>query len=190
MAGITRKVPGLSRAKIESEATGFVYDNFREFHNEPGQLPLAHFFNSGRMAKVIGFEEEFMDLHPKIAGYADFTTKQVVLSTNSHDSLENGEAHARFTISHEIGHVVLHAPYFEGIHYETFVKPKTLKRGDIPAYQDAEWQANNFAAALLMPGHHVKRLLRDGHSVEEIADIFGTSYTSALYRCKTVINKL
>ncbi len=68
----------------------------------------------------------------------------------------SGHGRDRFTIAHEIGHVLLEhdAP--------------TLARIDpsvsVPAYKDPEWQANAFAGELLMPYH-----LARSCSVDEIA---------------------
>lgn len=59
----------------------------------------------------------------------------------------------RFTLCHELGHYILHQP--ENISYA---------RGDIPVYQNPEWQANTFAAELLAPADLVKDM-----SIEEMA---------------------
>ena len=59
----------------------------------------------------------------------------------------------RFTLCHELGHYILRQP--ENISYA---------RGDIPVYQNPEWQANTFAAELLAPADLVKDM-----SIEEMA---------------------
>lgn len=65
----------------------------------------------------------------------------------------NGDGRHRFTLAHEIGH------YFtcDEITYAR------SSRDNIPAYCDPEWQANTFAAELLMPSDKIKNM-----SVEEI----------------------
>jgi IrrE N-terminal-like domain len=53
----------------------------------------------------------------------------------------NDEPRARFTVIHELGHIVL-------------VHTRTLHREDrnqIRAFEDSEWQANQFAAEFIMP---------------------------------------
>jgi len=52
----------------------------------------------------------------------------------------------------------------------------------VATYRDPEWQANRFAAALLMP----RGLVRQCKSVEEIMRRFGVSKESAELRVKTL----
>ena len=55
----------------------------------------------------------------------------------------------RFTAAHEAGHLFLHSqvPFARKTH-----------SSKIPAYKSSEWQANQFAAELMMPIHVVKRM--------------------------------
>lgn len=74
----------------------------------------------------------------------------------------------RFTLCHELGHYILHQP--ENISYA---------RGDIPTYQNPEWQANTFAAELMAPANLVKDM-----SIEEIARRCGMSRQAATIQYK------
>lgn len=74
----------------------------------------------------------------------------------------------RFTLCHELGHYILHQP--ENISYA---------RGDIPTYQNPEWQANTFAAELMAPANLVKDM-----SIEEIARRCGMSLQAATIQYK------
>lgn len=58
----------------------------------------------------------------------------------------NGDYRARFTFAHELGHFFLHrnAPM-----------ARASRRDGTPAYMLAEPQANQFAAAFLMPRQHI-----------------------------------
>lgn len=69
----------------------------------------------------------------------------------------------RFTLCHELGHYLLHQP--ERVSYA---------RGDIPTYQNPEWQANTFAAELMAPRHLIKNM-----TVEEIMEKCGMSRRAA-----------
>ena len=71
----------------------------------------------------------------------------------------------RFTLAHEVGHFTLHRNQdYRFARVETYV----------PAYRNAEWQANTFASQLLMP----RNLIR-GMDVEEVAQRCATSWQAA-----------
>ena len=82
---------------------------------------------------------------------------------NVYDGAAMGNARDRFTLCHEFGHWFLHQP--ENV---------SFARGDIPKYCDPEWQANTFAAELMIPYYLVK-----GMSTEAIVKKCGVSYTCA-----------
>ena len=79
----------------------------------------------------------------------------------------------RFTVAHEAGHAMMHVGTLNRM-------PKAT--GPVPAYRDPEWQANRFAAALLMPRHLVKKCT----SLSEIMQRFGVSRECAELRVKTL----
>ena len=76
----------------------------------------------------------------------------------------------RFTLCHEFGHWFLHQP-----------ESVSFARGSIPKYCDPEWQANTFAAELMVPYY-----LIDGMSVEEIVEKCGVSYSCASIQMKYI----
>lgn len=94
------------------------------------------------------------------------------------------EERKKFTIAHELGHLFLHMGY--KIDNNLWEQQK-----DIDYYRDGnseeEFQANEFAASLLMPKKQYKEIL-DKNSNEEYVDInevakyFGVSRQAALNR--------
>lgn len=74
-----------------------------------------------------------------------------------------GKPRNRFTLSHELGHFLLHTP-----------DRVSFARGKVPAYMNAEWQANTFAAELMAPYYLIYNM-----SVEEISRGCGMSYTAS-----------
>lgn len=76
-----------------------------------------------------------------------------------------GNGRDRFTLAHEIGHYFMH---------NNIMLSRVESGIRIPAYRDPEWQANTFAAALLMPDH-----LIIGLTPQEIAVKCGTSNSAA-----------
>lgn len=83
----------------------------------------------------------------------------------------------RFTIAHELGHVVLG-------HVDEVNAPKrdtTFTNAD-----SDERDANAFAASLLMPEKYVKKFYRSASSVQELADAFGVSTAAMNFRLKNL----
>lgn len=78
----------------------------------------------------------------------------------------NDDPRHRFTIAHELGH------YF--MHDDITAFSRCERNEIIPTYRNPEWQANVFAAALLMPSELIK-----GMSAEEVAWKCKTSLQSA-----------
>ena len=83
----------------------------------------------------------------------------------------------QFTVAHELGHYFLHS-----------------RQGQTPliAYRRGsgrrEWEANSFAAALLMPAVAFKKASREGLDVNELAARFNVSRSAAQVR-KEVLNR-
>ena len=79
----------------------------------------------------------------------------------------------RFTIAHELGHLFLHLDG-DGEYVDTALD---LFRGEEGGPRAQEWEANRFAAALLMPGELVRAEIETTSSVtlEELAGRFRVS---------------
>ena len=92
----------------------------------------------------------------------------------------------KFTIAHELGHLFLHMGYRINVELWNKQKNSTYYRsGD----SLMEYQANEFAAALLMPKKVYKRIMDQytvGREVEtdKVADYFGVSVSAASNRGK------
>lgn len=88
---------------------------------------------------------------------------KIILKQSVYEGACNENPRDRFTIAHEIGHLFLH----KGINI-------SLNRGNesIPAYKDPEWQANTFAAELLVPTF-IRNL--ENMSVEDVSKTYGVS---------------
>ena len=91
-------------------------------------------------------------------------TKCIKIREDVYDGAIAGNARDRFTIAHEIGHLWLHRP-------GNLALARNSSKEDIPAYKDPEWQANTFAAELLLPPEGTQGLLLD-----EIVARYGVSY--------------
>lgn len=87
---------------------------------------------------------------------------------NVYNGAVEGKPRDRFTLCHEFGHWLLHQP-----------DRVSFARGDIPKFCDPEWQANVFAAELLIPAHLAK-----GKSIKDIMVNCGVSYECAEIQTK------
>ena len=98
----------------------------------------------------------------------------VMLRNDVHLGACDGVGRDRFTAAHELGHYLLHR--------DVPLKYHRAVSGGLKAYVDSEWQANEFAAALLMPAEGVASC----QSLEEVCVKFGVSTQAA----QTQIRKL
>ncbi|MCA3006429.1 MAG: ImmA/IrrE family metallo-endopeptidase [bacterium] len=81
----------------------------------------------------------------------------------------------RFTIAHELGHYFLHS----------WMGKRPLQATRLGSDR-AEWEANWFAAGLLMPRQEFTAAKREGLSIDALAQRFGVSPEAARVRCKVI----
>lgn len=96
--------------------------------------------------------------------YANYSpeTNQLMIREDVYDAIYNNDPRHRFTLAHELGH------YFMHNNIATF--SRCSDNDWVPIYRDAEWQANVFASAFLMPPDKISKM-----TISEIADKCGTS---------------
>lgn len=91
----------------------------------------------------------------------------------------------RFTIAHELGHLFLHFPNIRKNHPKaTMVATRRVKQDD-DDQKRAEWEANWFAAAFLMP-EKVFREVYKSSSAQGAVKYFGVSKPAVDVRAKTL----
>lgn len=79
------------------------------------------------------------------------------------EGAKSGNARFRFTVAHEIAHVVLHRSDLiehRGRAFRDVVTPADKLPPDVPIYCSPEWQANAWAGAFLMPAGAARAYLR------------------------------
>lgn len=109
----------------------------------------------------IKFEEK--DYEGQLSGAAIFNGNEMIVTVSSKEP----ESRKRFTIAHEIGHLLLHADQALNID----IKPVTLNR-DLNSSTGESWrevEANYFAAALLMPKEDVTSYFQKWSDMDEDA---------------------
>lgn len=105
-------------------------------------------------------------------GLTDGEHPVITLSASTYMRLGRSDNRARMTVAHEIGHLLLHS----GKHVFHFEEPLNDNRFD------PEWQADEFAAALLMPRASFSRM----RSVGQAMKYFGVSKAAAIRRARVI----
>lgn len=103
-------------------------------------------------------------------GYFDPFEKLLVLRADVYEGLCKGRGRDRFTATHELGHLLLHGAGLNRL------KPGRV----LPLYRDPEWQADAFAAAILMP----EPMVLECNSIAQVASEFGVSMAAASHRVR------
>lgn len=90
----------------------------------------------------------------------------------------------RFTIAHELGHFFLHFPTIRDQHPgATMVATRWVNQHD-DTQKRAEWEANWFAAAFVMPSEAFRAVAAD--SLHRAALTFGVSLSAAQVRARSL----
>jgi hypothetical protein len=151
------RVPWLSKNTIceHADALLFDYEVTQEIPVEP-PIPVENIIESH-----LGFILEFEDLQG-ILGFDDIlgatwlNQKRIAI----HEKLlEENLGRMFFTCGHEIGHVLLHSPYVSETEDDTsqpYQEQKIVCRATATKNR-GEWQADYFAACLLMPEERVRK---------------------------------
>lgn len=103
------------------------------------------------------------------------TERLIKISQSCYDAARAGHARYPFTLAHEFGHLMLHTG-----------KPASLARGEVKAYVNPEWQADNFAGAFLAPIEMVQAC----GSVSELIRRSGLSREAAEIRLRVLKKEL
>lgn len=135
-------------------------------------FPIVPFIEWILMDPENGMELEIVELHEMQDTYGTTNTGRNVMRIRSdvYEGAVEGNPRDRFTLCHELGHYLLHQP--ENVSYA---------RGNVPTYQNPEWQANTFAAELMAPRNLVKDM-----TVDEIMEECGMSRQAAAIQYKMI----
>ena len=150
----------LSRNKIRT-LTNFIRETYNI--NNEGPFPVLQFLEI--FLDCFGYNYEIVDDNKLVSCYALTipVKKTIKIAESTYNDAASGNPRARFTIAHEIGHAVLHDKIDLG--YARVNSNEIIKD-----YENPEWQANTFAAELLVPIQYI-----GGLSCEEIAQKYCVS---------------
>lgn len=91
----------------------------------------------------------------------------------------------RFTIAHELGHLVLHFPQIRKIDSNAVMRATRWVDDTDEGKKRAEWEANWFAAAFLMPEDQFKDAWQPT-KIDEVALLFDVSPSAASIRARSL----
>lgn len=92
-----------------------------------------------------------------------------------YDGMCDGDPRCRFTLAHEIGHILLG-------HQITLNRESN--NAPMKVYENSEWQANTFASSFLMPYCEMMNL--KPITVQDVMNHFGVSQSAAEVRWKEI----
>ncbi len=129
------------------------------------------------VAEKLGIGVELVSLENDISGILyNVEEKDSWLMQVNKDHHPNRQ---RYTIAHELGHFCLHR------HLERYFEDKIFFRGSESS--KIEWQANDFASAILMPEDDFREKMSSGvKKIELLASLFKVSTLALRIRAKNL----
>lgn len=132
-------------------------------------FPVIKFFELILPTLVEDFTYEIVEYSQMPDKEGETTPSQNIIRIREdvYEKTVQGDGRARFTILHEIGHLLMHDN-------DRVALCRKSKDAPLKAYEDPEWQADVFAGELLIAEHLVKNM-----SVKEIEICCGASHAAA-----------
>jgi Zn-dependent peptidase ImmA (M78 family) len=144
--------------------------------------------------KHFGFRLSIEELPPGLEGLTDCGSRVVTLPPHVYEGLEATDGRSRFTAAHEFGHVVLHAaqlaPTNTRFQSGTVDAPLLARRSQLKPFRDPEWQADTFAAALLMPRAMVRIIFDATQPTTRIVRLIAQQFEVSREAAKLRLQKL
>jgi Zn-dependent peptidase ImmA (M78 family) len=145
--------------------------------------------NPTEIANRLGYTvhaAQFRD--PKLSGRIVFKNGNARIDVNAWDAPNR----RRFTIAHEIGHALLHAPGFDNFEVSDRVDEGQIEQRELTLARQThdgfrpvhEAEADRFAAALLMPPQLVKERFQRDPNPAYLAETFSVSEAAMKIRLK------
>jgi Zn-dependent peptidase ImmA (M78 family) len=156
---------------------------YREIQNSMKGAPV----NLEQLCTRIGVELEKTSLDENISGMLEkVNDTEYKITVNTNKSL----GHQRFTIAHEIGHLVMHRHLIgEGLDDRAYRSTTVGKYDNSKITNTHEAEANKFAASLLLPKDLVlKAVIEYGkENIEALKDHFQVSSRAMEIRLSTLM---
>ena len=148
--------PYLKNSTIEKESKKLLGD----FNNKTGHklsAPIPVFDIIEYLGYDVDFRKDGIYEDKNLLGGTLIDQKTIEINEN----LSDHEGRMNFTAAHEVGHIILHVPFYNEKHGKDVSEHKIISRKDGgfegTKKEPEEWQADKFAAFLLMPSVLVKK---------------------------------
>jgi Zn-dependent peptidase ImmA (M78 family) len=140
--------------------------------------------NVAELARRLGVLVQLKQAEEELSGFLlrDIDGHKALIGVNSEHHLNR----QRFTIAHELGHLLLHEG--EPIHVDRGLKINLRNEAASQGTLLEEKEANLFAAELLMPSHFIRKDLQEKTSldleqdIQTLADSYQVSTQAMMYR--------
>ncbi|GGJ59836.1 hypothetical protein CDQ92_02145 [Sphingopyxis bauzanensis] len=139
---------------------------------------------------TLGVELRRIDVADDISGILIRSAERNVVVVNA----KHSEVRQRFTIAHEIAHLMLHEG--EEVHVDSAFRVNLRDPRSGTAENIEEVEANAFAANLLMPAEWIRKALvgtwidvNDDSEVARLADVFAVSPQAMLIRLTNLLRR-
>ncbi len=147
--------PYLKNSTIEKESKKLLGD----FNNKTGHklsAPIPVFDIIEYLGYDVDFRKDGIYEDKNLLGGTIIDQKTIEINEN----LSDHEGRMNFTAAHEVGHIILHVPFYNEKHGKDVSEHKIISRKDGgfegTKKEPEEWQADKFAAFLLMPSELIK----------------------------------
>ena len=148
--------PYLKNSTIEKESISLL----NAFNKKIGQklaAPIPVFDIIEYLGYDVDFRKDGIYEDKNLLGGTHIDQKIIEINENISDH----EGRMHFTAAHEIGHIILHVPFYKEKHGKDVSEHKIISRKDGgfegTKKEPEEWQADKFAAFLLMPSELIKK---------------------------------
>lgn len=172
-------IPPCSREDLERAAIKIIQTYQPDVLKGKQPFDIEDFVEFELCKRGIQFEVT-RELPLEIIGLTDPSESKIWVHADlADDTSASGRRRYRSTLAHEACHGLYHIkPIQRAGKLQIFSQRKgetgteLYRKMDVPPYLNPEWQAWNFAGALLMPRPVVLSLIRDGANERELADHF------------------
>ena len=150
------KYPVLKNSIIEKETKKLLND-FIDEKNEKLSAPIPVFDIIEYLGYDVDFRKDGVYKDKDVLGGTLIDKKIVEINEN----LSEHDGRMHFTAAHEVGHIILHVPLYKQNNNKDISDNRIISRKDAGfegnKKEPEEWQADKFAAFLLMPSALIKK---------------------------------
>jgi len=155
--------PYLKNSTIEKESAKLL-ESFCKDKGQKIAAPVPVFDIIEHLGYDVDFRKDGIYEDKNLLGGTLIDQKTIEINEN----LIDHEGRMHFTAAHEVGHIVLHVPFYNEKHGKDISEDKIISRKDCgfegTKKEPEEWQADKFAAYLLMPSALIKKAFYNNYN--------------------------